>query len=135
MAEDHDRQEGWTVQRGLISAATLDALMANIPGVFSRAARAAGIALPDPTDQASLSVLPMGCSTPIAPPTQAPLSKTFPTSSRSQRAARRAVTSISIFIRGSASPAAIIVAAGRTAPKYWRSTGQHGSKSVAFGRM
>ncbi len=57
MAEDHYRQEGWSVQRGLIPAATLDALMADIAGVFGRTARAAGIALPDPTDRASLSVL------------------------------------------------------------------------------
>jgi hypothetical protein len=32
----------------------------------------------------------------------------------------RAVTWISICMRGSDSPAEIIVAAGRTAPKYWR---------------
>lgn len=56
-AEDHYRQEGWTVQRGLIPPATLDALLADIAGVFGRAARAAGIALPDPTDRASLSLL------------------------------------------------------------------------------
>jgi hypothetical protein len=46
---------------------------------------------------------------------------------------RRAVTSISIFMRGSASPAEIIIAAGLTAPKYLRSTGQHRSKSAALG--
>lgn len=45
----------------------------------------------------------------------------------------RAYTSISIFIRGSASPHTIIVAAGRTCPKYRRSTGQHGSKSARSG--
>src|SRR5258708_27200893 len=50
-------------------------------------------------------------------------------------AAFRAVTSISIFMRGSVSPAAIIVAAGRTSPKYLRSTGQHGSKSSTLGKM
>lgn len=36
-----------------------------------------------------------------------------------------AVTSISIFMRGSARPAEIIMAAGRTSPKTLRSTGQH----------
>ena len=46
-----------------------------------------------------------------------------------------AVTSISIFMRGSARPAWNIVAAGRTAPKRSRSTGQHASKSAATGRM
>jgi len=46
-----------------------------------------------------------------------------------------AVTSISIFMRGSASPAAIIVAEGRTSPKYLRRTAQHGSKSAAAGKM
>jgi hypothetical protein len=40
----------------------------------------------------------------------------------------RAVTWISICIRGSDSPAEIIVAAGRTAPKYWRRTGQQSGK-------
>lgn len=45
-----------------------------------------------------------------------------------------AVTSISIFMRGSARPAEIIMAAGRTSPKYWRSTGQHCSNSAPFGR-
>jgi hypothetical protein len=47
----------------------------------------------------------------------------------------RAVTSISIFMRGSDSPAEIIVAAGRTSAKYLRNTGQHGSKSSTLGRM
>ncbi len=47
--------------------------------------------------------------------------------------ARRASTSISIFIRGSASPQTIMVAAGRTCPKQRRSTGQHGSKSPRSG--
>src|SRR5690606_15388661 len=46
---------------------------------------------------------------------------------------RRAVTSISMRMRGSASPAESMVAAGRTSPKYRRSTGQHGSKSAASG--
>jgi hypothetical protein len=46
----------------------------------------------------------------------------------------RAVTSISILMRGSARPAEIIMAAGRTAPKYLRSTGQHWGKSAPFGR-
>ena len=46
----------------------------------------------------------------------------------------RAVTSISILIRGSARPAEIIMAAGLTAPKYLRSTGQHWGKSAPFGR-
>ena len=45
----------------------------------------------------------------------------------------KAVTSISIFIRGSARPAAIIMAAGRTSPKYLRSTGQHFGKSPPSG--
>ena len=44
-----------------------------------------------------------------------------------------AVTSISIFIRGSSNPAEIIIAAGRTSPKYRLSTGQQGSKSAALG--
>jgi len=47
----------------------------------------------------------------------------------------RAVTSISIFMRGSARPADSMVAAGRISPKQRRSTGQQGSKSAAFGRM
>ncbi len=42
---------------------------------------------------------------------------------------RRAVTSISIFIRGSAKPATSIVLAGRISPKYSRSTGQHAGQS------
>ncbi len=46
-----------------------------------------------------------------------------------------AVTSISIRIRGSDRPAAIIVAAGRASPKYFRSTGQHCGNSAAVGRM
>lgn len=46
-----------------------------------------------------------------------------------------AVTSISIFIRGSDRPAEIMVAAGRTSPKHCRSNGQQGSKSSARGRM
>lgn len=41
-----------------------------------------------------------------------------------------AVTSISIFMRGSASVAAIIIEAGLTFPKYLRVTGQHFSKSA-----
>ena len=45
----------------------------------------------------------------------------------------RAVTSISIFIRGSARPADIIMAAGRNSPRYFRSVGQQSSKSAAFG--
>ena len=48
---------------------------------------------------------------------------------------RRAVTSISIFMRGSDRPATIIVAAGRMSPKARRRTGQHGSKSSRLGRM
>jgi hypothetical protein len=48
---------------------------------------------------------------------------------------RRAVTSISIFMRGSNSPASSIVAAGRTSPKYSFNTGQHASKSARLGRM
>src|SRR5262249_52279234 len=47
---------------------------------------------------------------------------------RTHSALRRAVTSISIFMRGSDRPAWIIVAAGLTSPKYALSTGQHGSK-------
>ena len=46
----------------------------------------------------------------------------------------RAVTSISIFMRGSARPAEIIIAAGRTEPKYLRRTGQHCSNSPPSGR-
>jgi len=45
----------------------------------------------------------------------------------------RAVTSISIFIRGSASPAEIIIAAGLDSPKYLRSTGQQAGKSSDLG--
>ncbi len=45
----------------------------------------------------------------------------------------KAVTSISIRIRGSARPAEIIMAAGRTSPKYLRSTGQHSGNSAPFG--
>jgi hypothetical protein len=44
------------------------------------------------------------------------------------------VTSISMRIRGSAKPAEIIMAAGRTFPKYRRRTGQHSRNSSAFGR-
>ena len=44
-----------------------------------------------------------------------------------------AVTSISIFIRGSARPAEIIIAAGRIVPKYFFSTGQHWGNSLALG--
>lgn len=44
-----------------------------------------------------------------------------------------AVTSISIFMRGSARPAEIIIAAGRISPKYLRSVGQVCSNSAAFG--
>jgi hypothetical protein len=47
----------------------------------------------------------------------------------------RAVTSISIFIRGSDRPAWIIVAAGLTLPRYSFSTGQQGAKSSRFGNM
>ncbi|MDB5928161.1 MAG: hypothetical protein JWN13_7097 [Betaproteobacteria bacterium] len=47
----------------------------------------------------------------------------------------RAVTSISIRMRGSASPAEIIVAAGRMSPKCLRRTGQHSGNSAAFGTM
>ena len=46
----------------------------------------------------------------------------------------KAVTSISICIRGSARPAEIIIAAGRTSPKYFRSTGQHFGKSLPLGK-
>ena len=49
--------------------------------------------------------------------------------------ARRAVTSISMRMRGSDKPAWIMVAAGRTAAKYRLSTGQHGSKSSRRGRI
>ena len=42
-----------------------------------------------------------------------------------------AVISISIFMRGSASPALIIIAAGRTSPKCFCSTGQHCSNSIS----
>src|SRR6478735_2577228 len=47
----------------------------------------------------------------------------------------RAVTSISIFIRGSARTAEIIVAAEPFSPKCWRSTGEQAGKSCASGRM
>src|SRR5215210_9507465 len=47
----------------------------------------------------------------------------------------RAVTSISIRMRGSESPAEIIVAAGRTSPKCLRRMGQHSGNSLASGRM
>ena len=46
----------------------------------------------------------------------------------------RAVTSISICIRGSDNPAEIIIAAGRTGPRYLRSTGQQSGKRAASGR-
>jgi len=46
---------------------------------------------------------------------------------------RRAVTSISMRILGSASPAEIIIAAGRIVPKYLRRTGQHSENSEALG--
>ena len=51
------------------------------------------------------------------------------------QAGRRAVTSISINMRGSARPAASIVAAGRAVPNARRNAGQHFGKSAAFGRM
>src|SRR5262249_57826019 len=54
---------------------------------------------------------------------------------RTHSALRRAVTSISIFMRGSDRPAWIIVAAGLTSPRYAFSTGQHGSKSSRLGNM
>lgn len=47
----------------------------------------------------------------------------------------RAVTSISIFMRGSDRPAEIMVAAGRIRSKYFLNIGQHGSKSSALGKM
>ena len=47
----------------------------------------------------------------------------------------RAVTSISISIRGSASPAAIMVAAGLMSPRYLRNTGQHFLNCAPSGRM
>src|SRR5262249_60820280 len=50
-------------------------------------------------------------------------------------ALRRAVTSISIFMRGSERPAWIMVAAGLTSPRYSLSTGQQGSKSSRLGNM
>ena len=45
----------------------------------------------------------------------------------------RAVTSISIFMRGSRRPAWIIFAAGRASPKAALNAGQHGSKSALSG--
>ena len=45
------------------------------------------------------------------------------------------MTSISIFMRGSARPAEIIIAAGRTSPKYLRKTGQHRENPAASGQM
>ena len=53
--------------------------------------------------------------------------------SRGAQALRFAVTSISIFIRGSASPTTSIVLAGLTSPKYSRNTGQQAGKSSAVG--
>src|SRR5206468_5995393 len=50
-------------------------------------------------------------------------------------ACRRAVTSISMRIRGSASPAEIIVAAGRISPRYFFRIGQQGGKSFVSGRI
>jgi hypothetical protein len=47
----------------------------------------------------------------------------------------RAVTSISIFIRGSCKPATIIVAAGRASPSHARVTGQQAAQSPPSGRM
>ncbi len=46
----------------------------------------------------------------------------------------RAVTSISIFMRGSDSPVTSMVAAGAASPKYSRSAGQQSSKSAVSGR-
>ncbi len=46
---------------------------------------------------------------------------------------RSAVTSISIFMRGSSKLAEIIMAAGRTSPKYLRKTAQHCSNSEPLG--
>ena len=46
-----------------------------------------------------------------------------------------AVTSISIFISSSISPACIIVAAGLVSPNQARNTGQAGSKSRLSGKM
>ena len=45
---------------------------------------------------------------------------------------RSAVTSISIFMRGSASPTTIMVAAGRTSPNAFPMAGQQRSKSDAL---
>src|ERR1700756_1791042 len=50
-------------------------------------------------------------------------------------ALRRAVTSISIFMRGSDRAALIMVAAGLTLPRYSLSAGQQGSKSSRLGNM
>ena len=47
----------------------------------------------------------------------------------------RAVTSISMRMRGSTRPAEIIVAAGRTSPRYLRITGQHDGYSDTTGKM
>src|SRR6187455_3363798 len=52
---------------------------------------------------------------------------------RRQSLRLRAVTSISIFMPGSARPAEIIIAAGRTGPKYLRITGQQAANSEASG--
>jgi hypothetical protein len=52
-----------------------------------------------------------------------------------QMRGRLAVTSISMRMRGSKSPAIIIVAAGGAAPKARRSAGQQGSKSARSGKM
>ena len=46
-----------------------------------------------------------------------------------------ASTSTSILMRGSASPASIMVAAGRISPNAARSTGHVAGKSAAHGRM
>jgi hypothetical protein len=47
----------------------------------------------------------------------------------------RAVTSISICMRGSSRPAEIMVIAGRLAPKYLRSTGQQSENRSPLGTM
>src|SRR5579864_756948 len=51
------RRDGFAVVRNLIPIATLDSLVADIAGVFSRRARALGPDFPEPVDHPSLSAL------------------------------------------------------------------------------
>lgn len=77
---------------------------------------------------------PVACAAKSAPYLQAPKAPSLQ-APKPPQAPLTAVTSISIFIRGSARPASIIVAAGLTSPNARFSTGQHAGKSAADGRM